>query len=120
MFRMMMKSKIHGARVTQCNLTYQGSLTVDASLMEMADLIPNEKIQVVNVNTGVRFETYVIPGEPGSGIMGVNGGAARLATEGDVILVISYTMLEEEIARAHKPRVILLDENNKPLPPSES
>ncbi|MBU0753532.1 MAG: aspartate 1-decarboxylase [Planctomycetes bacterium] len=120
MFRIMMKSKIHSARVTQCNLKYQGSLTVDSNLMEMADLIPNEKIQVVNVNTGGRFETYVIPGEPGSGIIGVNGGAARLAAEGDTILVISYTMMEEEKARAYQPQVILLDENNEPITPPQT
>lgn len=115
MFRMMMKSKIHGARVVQCNLEYQGSLTVDKNLMEMVDLIPNEKIQVVNVNTGGRFETYVIEGEPGSGMIGVNGGAARLATKGDVILIISYAMMEEEKALAHTPKVILLNEDNKPF-----
>ena len=116
MFREMMKSKIHGARVIQCNLEYQGSLTVDSNLMEMADLIPNEKIQVVNVNTGGRFETYVIKGEPGSGMIGVNGGAARLAAKGDVILIISYAHMEEEKATSYSPKVLLLDENNKPLP----
>jgi len=110
----MMKSKIHGARVTQCNLEYQGSLSIDSNLMEMANLFPNEKIQVVNVNTGVRFETYVIPGKPDSGIIGVNGGAARLAVKGDKILIISYAMLEEEAAASHQPKVYLLDENNKP------
>lgn len=114
MFRNMMKSKIHEARVTQCNLEYHGSLTIDSNLMEMADLIPNEKIQVVNVNTGARFETYVIPGEPGSRIFGVNGGAARLTEIGDVILIISYSMMEDEKARTYKPKVILLDENNEP------
>ena len=116
MFRIMMKSKIHEARVTQCNLAYRGSLTVDSTLMEMADLIPNEKVQVVNVNTGARFETYVIPGEPGSGIFGVNGGAARLAAEGDVILVISYALMEQDEAASHDPIVILLDGENQPIP----
>jgi aspartate 1-decarboxylase len=114
MMRMMMKSKIHGAKVTQCNLDYQGSLTVDSRLMEMADLYPHEKIQVVNVNTGARFETYVIAGEPGSGVFGVNGAAARLAVPGDIILVISYAHMEEERARSYSPIVILLDEENRP------
>ena len=117
MFREMMKSKIHRARVTQANLQYQGSLTVDSRLMEAADLYPNEKIQVVNVNTGDRFETYVIPGEPGSGIIGVNGGAARLASVGDIILIISYALMEEKEAAAHKPKVFILDENNRPASP---
>ena len=83
MLRFVMKSKIHRATVTERNLAYSGSLTIDANLMEQADLIPNEKIQVVNINTGVRFETYTIRGEAGSGIIGVNGGAARLAEAGD-------------------------------------
>jgi aspartate 1-decarboxylase len=109
---MMMKSKIHGARVTQCNLEYHGSLTIDSNLMEMAELYPNEKIQVVNVNTGARFETYVIPGEPDSGTIGVNGGAARLAEQGDRILIISYALMEDKEARVHKPKVFLLDQNN--------
>ncbi|MFH2002001.1 MAG: aspartate 1-decarboxylase [Planctomycetota bacterium] len=114
MIRIMMKSKIHEARVTQCNLEYRGSLTIDSTLMEMADLIPNEKIQVVNVNTGARFETYVIPGEPGSGIFGVNGGAARLAQKGDVILIISYALMDTEESISYKPKIILLDKENKP------
>lgn len=117
MFRLMMKSKIHRATVTQRNLAYTGSLTIDSALMEEADLLPNEKIQVVNVNNGVRFETYVIEGEPGSGIIGVNGGAARLAEEGDSILIISYAMVEDGKAAAHKPKVIIVDEKNRPLPP---
>jgi aspartate 1-decarboxylase len=120
MFRIMMKSKIHSATVTQCNLEYQGSLTVDKNLMEMADLIPNEKNQVVNVNTGARFETYVICGVAGSGIIGVNGGAARLAAKGDVILIISYSLMEEEQAKAYTPKVILLDEKNQPKPDPSS
>lgn len=120
MFREMMKSKIHYARVTQCNLTYQGSLSIDSTIMEHADLVPNEKIQVVNVNTGARFETYVIPGEPGSGIIGVNGGAARLAAVDDVILIISYALMEEEEAAHYTPKVIFLDENNKPRDPSKN
>jgi aspartate 1-decarboxylase len=112
----MMKSKIHRARVTQANLEYRGSLTVDSTLMEVADLVPNEKIQVVNVNNGARFETYVIPGEPGTGIIGVNGGAARLASVGDIILIISYALMDEKETAAHRPKVFILDEQNKPAP----
>ena len=116
MLRFMMKSKIQRATVTERNLAYTGSLTVDANLMEAADLFPNEKIQVVNVNSGVRFETYVITGEAGSGIIGVNGGAARLVEEGDVILIISYAMIESEEAASFEPKVIILDKHNQPIP----
>lgn len=114
MQRFMMKSKLHGATVTHANLAYRGSLEVDRNLMEMADLVPNEKVQVVNCNNGQRFETYVIEGEAGSGVMGANGGAARLVHEGDILLVISYCMLEDEEARSHEPTVILLDADNQP------
>ncbi len=111
----MMKSKIHGARATQCNLNYQGSLAIDSDLMKLADLYAHEKIQVINLNTGARLETYVIEGEAGSGMIGANGGTARLINEGDVLLLISYVMIEGEEAATHIPKVILLDENNKPL-----
>ncbi|MGQ0551752.1 MAG: aspartate 1-decarboxylase [Planctomycetota bacterium] len=114
MQRFLMKSKLHGGSVTQCNIHYMGSLTVDRNLMELADLLPHEKVQVVNVNTGARFETYVIEGEAGSGVIGVNGGAARLCTEGDIVLVISYCQMEDEEARGFEPTVILLDRKNQP------
>lgn len=116
MLRFIMKSKIHRATVTERNLAYTGSLTIDANLMETADLVPNEKVQVVNVNSGVRFETYVITGEPGSGIIGVNGGAARLVEEGDVILIISYAMIDDKEAASFEPKVIILDKHNHPIP----
>ncbi len=115
MLRYMMKSKLHGATVTQCDLAYVGSLTVDRNLMEIADLLPNEKVQVINVNNGERFETYVIEGEAGSGIMGANGGCARLCAEGDIVLVIAYTALDDDEARDFEPKVIILDEENQPL-----
>jgi aspartate 1-decarboxylase len=111
-----MKSKIHRATVTQRNLAYNGSLTIDTNLMELADILPNEKVQVVNVNTGVRFETYAIEGEAGSGIIGVNGGAARLAEEGDSILIISYAVIDDRDAASHEPNVIILGDNNQPIP----
>ncbi|MDG2148375.1 MAG: aspartate 1-decarboxylase [Planctomycetota bacterium] len=114
MQRFMMKSKIHGATVTHANLAYRGSLEVDRNLMEMADLVPNEKVQVVNCNNGQRFETYVLEGEAGSGVMGANGGAARMVQEGDILLVISYCILDDEDARAYEPTVLLLDQDNQP------
>lgn len=117
MMRMMMKSKLHRARVIEANLNYMGSLSVDRNLMEMADLHPHEKVQVVNVSTGARFETYVIPAEAGSGVIGVNGGAARLASVGDVILVISYALMDESEAASHRPKVFILDEQNRPVGP---
>lgn len=115
MLRFIMKSKIHRAVVTERNLAYTGSLTIDADLMERADIIPNEKIQVVNVNTGVRFETYAIRGAAGSGVIGANGGAARLAEAGDVILIISYAMMDDREAAGHEPKVILVDKANRPI-----
>ncbi|MHC5212055.1 MAG: aspartate 1-decarboxylase [Planctomycetota bacterium] len=116
MQRFMLKSKLHGATVTQCDLGYMGSLTVDRNLLEIADIVPHEKVQVVNLNTGARFETYVIEGEAGSGIIGANGGAARLCVEGDQVLVIAYCVLDDEEARGYEPRVILMDEENQPRP----
>jgi len=115
MQRDMMKSKIHGATVTQCNLGYVGSLTIDRNLIELADLLPNEKIQVVNLNNGARFETYVLEGEAGSGVIGANGGAARLCVEGDQLLIISYASMDDREARDHQPRVLILDEENQPV-----
>jgi len=113
MLRILMKSKIHRATVTECDLAYMGSLAVDTVLMEAANLCPNEKVQVVNLNTGVRFETYLIEGEPGSGKIGANGGAARLVEPGDLILIISYAFVDESEVAEHEPRVILVDENNR-------
>lgn len=114
MQRLMMKSKLHGATVTQADLRYVGSLSIDRNLMEVADLLPNEKIQVVNVDTGARFETYVLEAEAGSGMIGANGGAARLCSPGDTLLVISYCVLDDEEARGWRPRVVILDERNQP------
>ena len=115
MQRFLMKSKLHGATVTQCELGYMGSLAVDRNLMEVGDLVPNEKIQVINLNNGERFETYVIEGEAGTGIIGANGGAARLCQPGDELLVISYCQLEDEESKSFQPKVILLDDENQPL-----
>ncbi|GMA57593.1 L-aspartate 1-decarboxylase [Alicyclobacillus sacchari] len=113
MFRTMMKSKIHRATVTQTNLNYVGSITIDTDLMEAADLLENERVQVVNINTGARFDTYVIPGDAGTGVIGLNGAAARLAEPGDLVIIISYAMYEHADALQHEPTVVLVDENNR-------
>jgi len=109
----LMKSKIHRARVTDANLNYVGSITIDEELMEKADILRNEKVQVVNNNNGNRFETYVIPGEKGSGTICLNGAAARLVHPGDIIIILSYGIFEKKEALEYKPRIIFLDEKNK-------
>lgn len=113
MRRIMMKSKIHRATATEANLDYVGSLTVDRDLMDAADLLPHEKVQVVDIDNGNRLETYVIEGERGSGIIGVNGAAARLVRPGDKVIVISYAELEDAEAREHTPTVVFVDERNR-------
>ncbi|MEO5928375.1 MAG: aspartate 1-decarboxylase [Candidatus Kapaibacterium sp.] len=113
MTRFMFKSKIHRAFITQAELNYEGSLTVDSDLLEAADLLPYEKVAVVNNNNGERFETYLIAGEPGSGIICLNGAAARKGAVGDQIIIISYTELSDEEARAYKPTVVHVDRNNR-------
>jgi aspartate 1-decarboxylase len=114
MLRTMMKSKIHRATVTEANLDYVGSITIDPSLMEAADLLPNERVQVVDIDNGSRLETYVIPGERGSGAIGLNGAAARLVHPGDRIIIISYADLDDVEARRHEPTVVFVDETNRP------
>jgi len=108
-----LKSKIHRAVITEANLNYIGSLTLDEDLMDAAHLIENEKVQVVNVNNGERLETYVIKGRRGSGTVCLNGPAARKGTVGDVVIVISYTSMEFEAARKFKPWIIFPKENNQ-------
>lgn len=112
MFRTMLKSKIHRAKVTEANLNYVGSITIDEALMEAADVLPNEKVQIVNNNNGARFETYVIRGPRGSGVICLNGAAARLAHEGDRIIIISYAVVDNQEAAVFKPRVIFVDDKN--------
>lgn len=109
----MLKSKIHRATVTQADLHYVGSLTVDAGLMEAADLLPGEQVHVVDINNGARLETYVIEGPRGSGVIGVNGAAARLVHPGDLVIVISYASLEDAEARAFAPRVVHVGADNR-------
>ncbi len=108
-----LKSKIHRAVITEANLNYVGSLTLDENLMNAANLIENEKIQVVNVNNGERLETYIIKGERGSGIVCLNGPAARKGVAGDIVVIISYALMEFEEAKHFKPTVIFPKEGNK-------
>lgn len=113
MYREMMSGKLHRATVTQADLNYVGSITIDPLLLEAVDMFENEKVQVVNNNNGARLETYIIPGTPGSGTICLNGAAARLVQPGDQVIIISYKMMTEEDARNHKPKVAILnDENN--------
>ncbi|MFB5761185.1 aspartate 1-decarboxylase [Paenibacillus medicaginis] len=113
MFRTMMKSKIHKATVTEANLNYVGSITIDRDLMEAADILENERVQVVNNNNGARLETYVIPGAPGSGVICLNGAAARLVQVGDVVIIMTYALISSEEVAGHVPQVILVDDHNR-------
>ncbi|MBB3127700.1 aspartate 1-decarboxylase [Paenibacillus rhizosphaerae] len=115
MYRTMMKSKIHRAIVTEANLNYVGSITIDEDLMEAADLLENEKVQVVDNNNGARLETYVIPGPRGSGVICLNGAAARMVQPGDTVIIISYAVMSDEEIKSHKPTVVFVNESNKPM-----
>ena len=108
----MFKSKIHRATVTQCDMHYEGSITVDSDLLDKAGILPYEQVDVLNINTGGRFTTYTIKGEAGSGIIGINGAAARLAHKGDLVIICAYCQLSEDEAKSHKPRVLLMDDGN--------
>lgn len=108
----MLKGKIHRAIVTQAELNYMGSITIDKTLMEAAGIIENEKVQIVDNNNGARFETYVIPGKRDSGIICLNGAAARLVQVGDEVIIISYAAMEEEEAKAYKPKVVFMNKDN--------
>jgi aspartate 1-decarboxylase len=110
----MFKSKLHQMRVTEANLMYEGSITIDEELLEMADILPYEKVQVVNITNGSRLETYTIPGERGSRVCCLNGAAARLTQVDDRIIVISYAQMEREEAENYKPTVVIVDEENNP------
>lgn len=112
----MLKAKIHRARVTQCDLTYEGSLTIDPDLLDASGILPYEQIDVLNINSGARFTTYAIEGQRGSGIIGVNGAAARLCQKDDLIIVCAYARMEAAEAKEHMPTVVFVDENNKRVP----
>ena len=111
--RTMLKSKIHRARVSRVNLEYEGSIAIDSQLLEAADILPYEKVQVLDVNNGARLETYAIPGEPGE--IGINGAAARLVAKGDTLIILSYSGLPEEQAQGWKPRLVYVDSRNRIL-----
>ncbi|MGP3973360.1 aspartate 1-decarboxylase [Streptomyces sp. 8N114] len=109
----MFKSKIHRATVTQADLHYVGSVTIDAELMAAADLLPGELVHIVDITNGARLETYVIEGEPGSGVIGINGAAAHLVHPGDLVILISYAQVDDSEARSMKPRVVHVDAENR-------
>ncbi len=113
MMRIMMKSKIHRATVTQADLDYVGSVTLDAELMEAADLLEGEQVAIVDITNGARIETYVIPGPRGTGVIGINGAAAHLVHPGDLVIIMSYAMLDEAEARALVPHVVHVDGHNR-------
>ena len=113
MYRTILKSKIHQATVTEANLQYEGSITIDEDLLTAADLLPGEKVHVVNLNNGSRIETYCLPGEAGSGIVCMNGAAARWAQVGDKVIVISYGLVEDREARTVTPKIVFVDSANR-------
>jgi aspartate 1-decarboxylase len=113
MMRIMMKSKIHRATVTQADLHYVGSVTIDADLLEAADLVEGEQVAIVDITNGARIETYVIPGPRGSGVVGINGAAARVVHPGDLVIIMSYGLFEDQQARELHPRVVHVDETNR-------
>ncbi|ARF64774.1 MULTISPECIES: aspartate 1-decarboxylase, partial [Streptomyces] len=115
MFRSMMKSKIHRATVTQADLHYVGSVTVSADLMEAANLLPGEKVDIVDIDNGARLTTYVIEGPRDSGVIGINGAAARLISPGDLVILIAYAMVEDHEAAAFRPSVVFVDSANAPV-----
>lgn len=108
----MMHGKIHRATVTQANLNYVGSITIDEDLLDAAGILPGEKVQIVNNNNGARLETYTIAGERKSGVICLNGAAARLAVEGDIVIIIAYALMDDKETRELQPKVVLVDENN--------
>ena len=108
----MMHGKIHRATVTEANLNYVGSITIDEDLLDAAGILPGEKVQIVNNNNGARLETYTIPGKRGSGVICLNGAAARCALEGDIVIIIAYAQMDEKEAKALEPKVVIVDKRN--------
>lgn len=113
MFRTMMNAKIHRATVTEANLNYVGSVTIDTDILDAVDILPNEKVQIVNNNNGARLETYVIPGPRGSGVICLNGAAARLVQPGDKVIIIAYCQMTNEEAKKHHPKVAIMNDKNE-------
>jgi aspartate 1-decarboxylase len=114
----LLKGKIHRATVTQCDLNYEGSISVDAALLERAGILAHEQVDVLNINNGERFTTYALEAAAGSGVIGINGAAARLAQKGDLVIIVAYARMEEAEAKIFQPRVLLVDSNNKPQGPA--
>ncbi len=114
----LLKGKIHRATVTQCDLHYEGSISVDSALLDRAGILPHEQVDVLNINNGERFTTYAIPAPAGSGMIGINGAAARLAQKGDLVIIIAYARMDEAQAKSWQPRIVLVDGNNRALPPN--
>lgn len=114
MLRTMLKSKIQRATVTQADLHHAGSVTIDEDLMDAADLLPGEQVAIVDATNGARLETYVIAGERGSGVVGINGAAAHLVDRGDLVIVISYATMDDQLAREYRPRIVFVDAANRP------
>jgi aspartate 1-decarboxylase len=115
----MLNSKIHRATVTGADVSYEGSITIDAALMGLADILPYEAVSVWDIENGARFETYAIEGQRGSGVVCVNGAAARLVSAGDKVIIASFVELEDAEARSHRPKLVFVDEDNRPLPERE-
>ena len=115
--RTMLKSKIHRARVTQVDLDYEGSITIDRSLMEASDILPFERVEVLDVNNGARFSTYAIEGEANSGSIGINGAAARLVAKGDIVIILSYCQVPEDDAVNMTPKIVRVDSRNRVVEP---
>lgn len=113
MFRTMMKAKIHRARVTEADLNYVGSITIDQDILEQVDILPHEKVQIVNNNNGARLETYVIPGDRGSKVVCLNGAAARLVHPNDIVIIVSYALIPQEKLASYKPKVAIMNDNNE-------
>jgi len=113
--RTMLKGKIHRARVTDANMDYEGSITIDTLLMEAADIFPYEMVHVLDINNGARFETYAIEGGRGSGEICINGAAARLVAKGDLVIILAYKVISDEEARSVQPRLVYVNERNEPL-----
>jgi len=111
--RMMLKSKIHRARVTDANINYEGSITIDKKLLREADILPYEQVHVLNVNNGARFTTYAIEGGEGTGEICLNGAAARLVVKGDIVIILTYTQVPEEELNNYKPKIVHVNENNE-------
>lgn len=113
MFRTLMRAKVHGATLTEANLNYTGSLTLDSGIMEQLGMLPSEQVQVLNLNNGSRLITYLLAGEKGSGVVALNGAAARLGQPGDKVLIVTYAVMSEEEARQFHSKVALVDERNR-------